>query len=738
MIHLPELIQDLGVILATAAIVTILCKKLRQPVVLGYLIAGFMLGPHIPFLPSVTDTESVKVWAEIGVIFLLFGLGLEFSFKKLAQVGRSATVTAFVEIFSMLGIGYLVGQALNWSKMDSLFLGGILSISSTTIIVRAFDELNLKGRRFVSLVFGVLIVEDLVAILLLVLLSSVAVTQTFSGAELISSSLRLGFFMVLWFVLGIYLLPYFLYRAKKYLSDETMLVVSIGLCLVMVMVATKVGFSPALGAFVMGSILAETREGHRIEKLIMPVRDLFAAVFFVSVGMLLDPKVLQEHFWVIILLTVVTILGKFLSSMLGALLSGRSFKNSVQAGMSLAQIGEFSFIIATLGLTLKVTSDFLYPIAVAISALTTFTTPYMIKYADPFYFWLEKKIPANIRRRLEKYELGMSSASHKGSLSLVLDHYGLKILFNLVIVVAITIMVSRFSYFLPLENHSMADLLLCLIVLALCVPFLWAIMVATPREKSDLDATEVELLRRLQIGIQLVRFFIGSFLILFIVSQFVSTSIVVGFLLVVVSIAGIYFSTYAEPFYRKIEDRFISNLTQKERDELEVAARRPELAPWNATLNEFVVPADSPLVMKTLMQSGIREKFGVTIAMIERGSRKILAPGREDYFLPNDKIYAIGTDEQLIQIKALVDASIVQTTPQEQHFFGLTSVHLDDTHPLVGKSIRESQLRETVLGLVVGIERGGQRMLNPDSQTTLAAGDLIWLVGDLNKIHKMV
>ncbi|MFP5459830.1 MAG: cation:proton antiporter, partial [Bacteriovoracia bacterium] len=356
MTHLPGLIQDLGFILMTAAAVTLLCKFLKQPVVLGYLIAGFLVGPHVPWVPTITDMESIKVWAEIGVIFLLFSLGLEFSFKKLVKVGGASSITALFEIVFMLVAGFFTGQIIGWSRMDSLFLGGILSISSTTIIVRAFEELGLKKKGFTNLVFGVLIVEDLAAILLLVLLSTVAATQTLSGTALLNSSVQLVFFLVTWFLLGIYLLPGLLNRIKPWLSNETMLIVSLGLCLMMVLVATRVGFSPALGAFVMGSLLAETREGHRIEEILVPVRDLFAAIVFVSVGMLIDPRILVEHGGVILVLTVVTIIGKFLSSATGALVSGQSLKTSVQAGMSLAQIGEFSFIIATLGMTLGVTN----------------------------------------------------------------------------------------------------------------------------------------------------------------------------------------------------------------------------------------------------------------------------------------------------------------------------------------------------------------------------------------------
>ncbi|RYZ97261.1 MAG: cation:proton antiporter, partial [Proteobacteria bacterium] len=373
MVHLPHLIEDLAFTLLVAAIVTLVFKKLKQPVVLGYLIAGFIVGPHFKLTPTVVDGEGLKVWAEIGVIFLLFGLGLEFSFRKLAEVGRTATITAVMEIAVMLGAGFALGQAFGWSRMDSLFLGGILSISSTTIIVRAFEELGLRQRRFTAVVFGVLIVEDLLAILLLVLLSSVAATQTLSGEALVNSSLKLVFFLVLWFVVGMYVLPSFLRRAKALLNDETTLIVSVGLCFMMVVLASRAGFSPALGAFVMGSLLAETRERERIEHLILPVRDLFAAVFFVSVGTMIDPSTLSQSFWPIIAITVVTIVGKFVGSASGALLAGTNLRHAVQSGMSLAQIGEFSFIIATLGVTLKVTSDSLYPIAVAVSAITTFT-----------------------------------------------------------------------------------------------------------------------------------------------------------------------------------------------------------------------------------------------------------------------------------------------------------------------------------------------------------------------------
>jgi len=732
MTHLPDLIQDLGLILMAAAVITILFKKLKQPVVLGYLIAGFLVGPHFTFLPTVKDQASISIWAEIGVIFMLFGLGLEFSFKKLKKVGKSASITASFEIWFMLAAGYFVGQLLGWSKMDSLFLGGILSISSTTIIVRAFEELKMKGLSFVSLVFGVLIVEDLIAILLLVLLTSVAVTQSLSGAEFIFSALRLLFFLIIWFLLGIYLLPILLNKYRDLLSDETMLIVSIGLCLMMVIIATQVGFSPALGAFVMGSILAETPKGRRIEHLILPVKDLFSAIFFVSVGMLINPKILFDQFGIIILITAVTIVGKFISTLTGALLSGRNLKNSVQAGMSLAQIGEFSFIIATLGMTLKVTSDFLYPIAVAVSALTTFTTPYLIKYSDHFYLWLDQKIPITVKSSLLRYEIAMSTTTEVNVLSLLWREYGFKVVLNSTVVIAVTLAVSQLV--LPqlsgaVASRNLLEITACFVTLLLSAPFLWAIFVGTWSTNPQYKEEMLHQLQRLQIGIFIARFIIGSMLIGFIVSQFISILAISGFFVAFIGIGAIFFSRLSAPVYKKIEDRFIANINQS--DSLMLAnSTAKELAPWDATLAEFTVSSYSSIAAKTLQQSGLKEKFGITIAIIERGGRRILSPTRDEVLLPLDKLFLIGIDESLVKAREVIEAKASEEIQALSDSYGLISLTLLSTDSFVNKTIRECGIREAVRGLIVGIERDGERFLSPDSSMKLYPKDLVWIVGD--------
>lgn len=740
MIHLPNLIQDLGYILGTAAVVTLVFRFLKQPIVLGYLIAGFFVGPHMPFIATITEISSVKVWAEIGVIFLLFSLGLEFSFKKLTQVGKSAALTAAFEISCMIVLGYVTGLLLGWSRINSLFLGAILSISSTTIIVKAFEEYNLKGRRFVSHVFGVLVVEDLIAILLMVTLSSIAVSQAFEGSELIFSALRLGFFVILWFVLGIYILPIFLKQIKNYLSNETTLIVSISMCLAMVLLSAKVGFSPALGAFIMGSLLAETREGKRIEHLMVPVKDLFGAVFFVSVGMLIDPQIIQDHFIVIILLSLILILGKFSSVTAGSLLAGRNIKNSIQSGLSLTQIGEFSFIIATLGVSLKVIDDSLYPIAVAVSAITTFTTPYMIRFSDPIYEFIDSKLPLSIKDKLNRYEEAVATTTSENLVAILFYEYGLKIIINTVMVIALSIFSSELVLPRLIAVWSEPIIISAAVGIAtliLATPFIWAIVISRPRHKVEYSHETLLKMARLQYGISFIRFVIGVSLSAFIIGQFASLVFIPAIALAALTLVAIYFSRLAEPLYKRVESRFIENLSEKEKDDLAKTPLRPQLAPWSASLSEFVVSPQSEVVAQTLLNSSLKEKFGVIITMIERGDKRILAPNRDELLLPFDKLFVIGTEDQLTKLKSVIEFQPTIESDAQIESFGLDSLLLKDASPYLHKSIRDCGLREAAEGLIVGIERDGERILNPDSSLTLKSNDLLWVVGNLSKLKAL-
>lgn len=732
MAHLPPLLHDLALILMAAGIVTLLFRKLGQPVVLGYIIAGLLVGPHVPIVPNVADLPNVQIWAEIGVIFLLFALGLEFSFKKLMKVGGAASITAFIEVSGMTIIGYLAGKAFGWSGIDSLFLGGILAISSTTIIIRAFEELGVKGRGFANLVFGILIVEDLFAILLLVLLSAVAVQKGFDGAEMIFSITKLVFFVVAWFLSGVFFLPTIFRKIRRNLNEETLLVVSIGLCFFMVVITTKAGFSPALGAFMMGSILAETADASRIEHLIKPVKDLFGAIFFVSVGMLIDPRALYQHAWPIAILTLVTVGGKILTTFIGAMISGRNVRQSVQSGMSLAQIGEFSFIIAGLGLTLKVTSDFLYPIAVGVSAITTFTTPYLIRSADSFAGFVTGILPVRIKHTMDTYSSSTQKVSSSRGWKELLGSYGLLVLVNAVIITAIFLTLARLlpgildDYF---TNTHLIDTLGLMLATLACSPFFWALLVSRPKKDEAGKLWTTTEYRSALRGLELLRFLFAMALFGLLSAQFIELKLAAGVTAILALGSFFLFSRQLNKAYSWLEAHVIENLSDNKEGQT-----LPNLAPWDAHLSSFVVAPNSEVVGKTLEELKVRERFGVTIALIHRGHAMISAPGRLVCLFPEDRVSVIGTDEQMELFAKALHPGETETDAPRNANYGLHSMRIIANMSFAGKTIRNSGLREQTDGLVVGLEREGKRFLNPDSTFELRPGDLLWIVGDRERI----
>jgi CPA2 family monovalent cation:H+ antiporter-2 len=739
MIHLPVLIIDLALILAAAGVTTLLFKKIKQPLVLGYILAGLLVGPHVKFIPTVTDNESIHIWAEIGVIFLLFSLGLEFSFKKLVKVGGSASITAVVEVVFMLLIGFFAGMAMGWSTMDSIFLGGILSVSSTTIIIRAFEELGVKHKKFAGLVFGVLIVEDLVAILLLVLLSTLAVSQQFAGVEMLTSILKLCFFLVLWFIGGIFLIPTLLKNTRKLMNDETMLIVSIALCLIMVLLAVKVGFSPALGAFIMGSILAETTQAERIEHLTKSVKDLFAAIFFVSVGMLIDPSILIDYAVPILIITLATVIGKFLSSGMGALISGQPLKTAVQTGLSLAQIGEFSFIIATLGLTLKVTSDFLYPIAVAVSAITTFTTPYLIKSSEPFYLFLERTLPKKWVAGLQRYSSSTAGITTLSDWKILLRAYSFNTVIHSVILVALVFFGARYiqpfitGHIINGDRGIIASLVLTLVLMA---PFIWALSIRRMQRNAYSHLwLNKKYTRGPLVALEVLRIALGTFFVAFLIYQFYDTMIAMIIALVIIVTGLFVFSRKLQSFYDRLENRFLGNLNARQ-----LANAQPEILPWDTHLTELVVAPESVMVGKTLVDLAVREKYGINIALIERGKIMIPTPSREERLYPHDKVLIIGSDDQLALVKPLFEG---RTDSLDENSFPkkdmtLQKVVINSQSPIYKQSIRDSGIREKSQGLVVGIERQGIRILNPDSNLIFENEDIVWIVGNNKKIPELL
>ena len=747
MSHLPTLIADLALILISASIITLLFKWLKQPLVLGYIVAGLLAGPYVHIFPTVGDIANVNIWAEIGVVFLLFALGLEFSFKKLINVGSTAFITATTEVISMLLIGYMVGYLLGWGTMNSIFLGGMLSMSSTTIIIKAFDDLGLRSQRFTGIVFGTLVVEDLIAILMMVLLSTMAVSKDFVGEELLVSVLKVVFFLILWFLIGIFILPVFLKKAKKLMNNETLLIVSLGLCLGMVVLATYTGFSAALGAFIMGSILAETIEAEHIEHIIQPVKDLFGAIFFVSVGMLVNPAVLVEYAWPVIIITLVTIIGKAIFSSLGVLLSGESLNISIKSGFGLAQIGEFAFIIAGLGVSLKVLDPFISPIIVAVSVITTFTTPYFIRLANPFAEWLYKVLPPKVQEMLARYASGKKTVNHDSDWKKLLKNIVGRVIIYSVLLTAIWLLSVKTLYpavselFTPVTIW--VNLAMCLATLLLMTPFLWALI----SNKYNSSAIFLKLWEdenynhgRL-VALVLFRVSVAIFFISAVVISYFHLNIGIGVVIAVAVVALILILREDLTQYSRLETHFLTNLNLRE----EVAKKHhPLKTSFNSEFNNkdieltsVVVSPYSRYIGKSLGELSFRQEFGVNVVAIVRGDLKIYIPKSSERIYPQDKLAVVGTDGQLQKFRDEIESP--QGVPGTEEMYQEMNLHsftVNEAFHFLDKSIVESRLGEKYDSIVVAIERNGE-LVPLDKDATFLLGDLVWFVGEREKIRQL-
>ncbi|AYO57896.1 sodium:proton antiporter [Chryseobacterium sp. 6424] len=746
--HLPKLIEDLALILIVAAFVVLIFRRIKQPLVLGYIIAGFLVSPNLNIFPSVVDSANIKTLAEIGVIFLLFSLGLEFSFKKLMNVGGSASITAFTEIIFITIAGYYTGKMLGWSTMDSLFLGGMLASSSTTIIIRAFDELGVKTKNFAKTVFGVLVVEDIVVILLMVLLSTIAVTKEFEGTQILFTVGKLLFFLILWFLLGIFLVPTLLKKIKNLVDDEILLVLSIGLCLGMVLIAVNVGFSAELGAFVMGSIIAETTMAEKVEHTLKSVKDLFAAVFFVSVGMMIDYSAMITYAWPIFIVTLLTLFGKMFSSALGAVISGQPLKQSVQVGMSMAQIGEFAFIVATLGLSLGVISDFLFPVAVGVSAITTFTTPYLIKFSEPFYQWLVKVIPPKYIARINQYSSNTQNIQAESAWKNILKNYARIIVINGIIILAIYLMFSRFL--IPainetLDSNDIKNIIGNALPVLFILPFLWALMVKRPSSGAYKELwTKTKYNRGPLLILEIFRIVLGIAILGFFLDRFASTTISFFITIPVAVVLIFIFSKRINKFYDRIEKRFITNLNDRTVNTQKEAMTRlagnsevtQNLAAWDVHIVELEVKPLAEYVGKTLVELQWREQYGINIGYIKRGKKLIHTPDRNQVLMPYDRVGIIATDDQFQVFKPVFDSEEIVEEENINHI-KLGKILINHHSKKKGLTIRESGIRDKTDGLVIAIRRGDERILNPESSEILQLDDIVWVVGNRKKIEKL-
>ena len=735
--HLAPLIQDLAIILVTAAITSLLFKKLKQPVILGYMVAGLLVGPHTHLFPTVTEMESIQVWAEMGLIFMLFALGIEFSFRKLARLGSTVLIAGIFQLVAMCLMGFLIGELLGWNDLESFFLGAMFSISSTTIIYKAFDEFKLKGKKFAQLVFGILIVEDLMAILLIVLLTTIGLSRQFHGAELMWTTGKLIFYLALWLIVGLFMVPWALRAMRKHLSDESLLILAMSMCLLMVVAANHVGFSSALGAFIMGSILAETDEKEKIERIFQPVKDLFSAIFFVSVGMMINPEALQNHFWLILLFTVVVIIGKIYYAVIGGLLAGQNIQTAIPAGISLAQIGEFSFIIAGLGMSLKVTDESLYSIIVAVSAITTFTTPYLIRSRETLSTGIEKMIPVRVQSFLGRYLQFSYIVRARPEWQALIRSYSLKILSNAVLVMAIFLIASRFLYpivELQPETGEWAHLLTLVIALLLASPFIWGMVFSHSQDKA-IRALIWDWSERTRRMFFLARLGLAQLLLAVLLSQYVSAKVVAATAFLIFTGISISIFRFLGPIYTWLEKRFLRQID----DRTPQSTPPPALAPWDAHLSEYEIHPEAECVGKNLANLRLRENFGVIIAMIQRGDRHIPAPNRDEMLMPYDRVSVIGTDDQLAEFENFLTTFYVPVVadPINPTSFVLDQYLVTENSSCIHKTIRDSGIREKTLGLVVGVERAGRRILNPDSHMQIQNGDLLWIVGDGQKLRAL-
>lgn len=742
MSELPPLVKDLALILVVAGVVTLLFKKLKQPLVLGYIVAGFLVSPHMPYTMSVMDKANVQTWADIGVIFLLFSLGLDFSFKKILKMGAAPIIAAITIIFCMMFLGYAVGQVFGWSQMDCVFLAGMLAMSSTTIIYKAFDDMGIRQQHFAGLVMSVLILEDILAIVMMVMLSSIARGSNPDGGEMLGSVMRIAFFLILWFIVGISIIPMFLRKTRKLINEETLLVVSIGLCCLMAVLSTQVGFSSAFGAFVMGSILAETVEAEKIIKLVEPVKNLFGAVFFVSVGMLVDPEILVEYSIPIVVIVVTILLGQSIFGSFGYLISGQTLKTAMKCGFSMAQIGEFAFIIASLGLSLGVISNYLYPVVVTVSVITTFLTPYMIRASEPCYKMLDRKLPNQFIVFLNNITLGHPSGSGaKNNWKSLLTQMTLNTIIYSIL--SITVTAIMLTFFLPFIRHLLvgwhwtANFICGLLTILAMSPFLRA-MVVKKNHSEEFKALWAEsrlnhlpllftILVRVVIACSFV-FYVFNYLSRFADAVIVALTVAVIILFVL--------SRALKHSSIKLERMFIQNLRSRDIEaQIRGRKRRPlyagHLLDRNIHISDIDVPVDSRWVGKTLLQLELRQRFGVHVCSILRANRHINIPDGREIICPADRLQVIGDDNQLSQ---LVDALRSDINPVENNHeykeMKLRQLVITGNSPLLDISLKDSGIRDNYKCMVIGLEEGKERLSQVPPSRKFRKGDIVWIVGE--------
>lgn len=732
-------VMDLAVILISAGVITILSKAFKQPLILGYILAGFLVGPKFGLFPTISSVESVEQWSEIGMIFLMFALGLEFSFKNLIKVGSSALITAGCKFVGMFVLGLMVGSAIGWSMMECIFLGGLLSMASTAIVIKAYDEMGLKQKPYAQLVFGTLVVEDLIAIILMVLLSTMAVSHKFSGMEMLFGLMKLGFFLVLWFLVGIYVIPTLLKKAKPFVNNEILLIVSLGLCFGMVSLATYVGFSSALGAFVMGSILAETIEGEHISKLVVNIKNLFGAIFFVSVGMMIDPAIIAQYWAVILLLVIVVIVGHLIFAAGGVVLLGKGLENGIHTGMALTQLGEFAFIIVSMGVSMGVMRSFIYPVVIAVSVITTFTTPYMIKLADPLYQYLNRKLPEKVLSKLNpRVEETIVTNAEGVAWKAFLRAYFLRIVLYGVLVIAV-FNLSEDVYKPFLEKILMGweyrwiNITYMITTIIVMLPFLFGM---TANAGSIGKSAKILLKKKNNawhiLALMLIRIFVAMGFIIMVIVSNADLSYWTILLVIVSGLAFFYAARGSMYRFARIERRFLSNLNEKEEELKRLAPVRTtvkdKLAGYDVHIEEVQISPNSKYAGMMLKETPFRSKSGVNIVKIIRGKRNIIVPQGFEHFYPYDRVLAVGTTAQLRIFKQMMQEDVEDTSAYNPRF-DVETITVEEGSILDGVTLKEVDMRAHGC-MVLSVLRGDDFQANPHSDFRFRPGDTVWIAGE--------
>ena len=742
MAEIPFLVKDLALILMVAGVVTLIFKRLKQPLVLGYIVAGFLVSPHMPYTVSVMDETDIQTWADIGVIFTLFSLGLDFSFKKIVKMGASPIIACIVIVFCMMMLGISVGHGFGWDRMDCIFLGGMLAMSSTTIIYKAFDDMGLRQQKFASMVMSVLILEDILAIVMMVMLSAIAGGNNPDGGQMLTSVLRIAFFLVLWFIVGIFAIPLFLRSVRRLINGETLLIVSLGLCCGMAVLSTQVGFSSAFGAFVMGSILAETIEAEKIIKLVEPVKNLFGAIFFVSVGMLVDPKILVEYALPILALVGTILVGQAVLGTFGFMLGGESLKSAMRCGFSMAQIGEFSFIIASLGLSLGVISNFLYPVVVAVSVITTFLTPYMIRLAQPTYQVLEKHLPERLIHVLNHFAMSHPQTQQQSKWRSLLKQMTINtVAYGILSAAVIALM---FAFVLPLTRnllpgwhlHWYANAITGVLTVVLIAPFLRAIVMKKNHSPEWKRLWVESSINRIPLMATIVvRFIIALGFVFYIcnyLTRFANALIIcIGAAVVLLMIA----SRQIKKRSIVMERLFIHNLRSRDIAAQVSGNKKPlyegRLLDRDIHISEFEVPEDSTWCGKTLRDLHLRQRFGIDLSSIRRGQHRLNIPDGKMMIFPGDRLQVIGNDDQLQKFNQSLQSDLLPEDLEiEKREMRLRQLIISGSSEFLGKSLIDSGIRSKYSCMVVGLEEGRENLTHVSPNYVFQKGDIIWLVGE--------